>query len=338
MFLFPWEDRLTGQAATIATITCRDGDAMGRPHRDFAVATGRGATVSVRDYPAEGPAVVLLHGAGLNLALWEPLVGLLEGDYHVVAIDFLGHGESTLPGTYSLHADLAAVEAVIETLGLERPVIIGHSYGGILAIEYAATHPECPLVMNLDGLGGQGRPDHYPGIPREDVQTYWDGRLAFIDAVLPVDDGGDEAWRDQQVAELLAQEPDLIDGPATALVARSFQPGAESDWERRPTRPFMLALLNTLFQLDVFSAYHRARCPVVVVVATKARADEAEFATFLDAYHEGLQAAVSTNELVRQETVDSGHAIPLEQPGWLADLIRQAVDRPAEPTSSSARA
>lgn len=298
-------------------------------HRDISVATGRGATVAVRDYAGESAPVVLLHGAGLNLASWNSTVELLSPDHRVVLIDCLGHGASTLPGTYSLHADVAAVEAVVETLGLDRPGVIGHSYGGILAVEYAATHPECPVVMNLDGLGGQGRPDHYSNIPAAEVRSYWAGRMTYVDDVVPVDDCGDEQWRDRKVSELLATADALDEGLATAMVARAFQPGVTSSWDHRPPRQFLLDLLHTIFELDLFAAYHRAVCPVVMVAAT-ARAGEAEFARFLDAYHEGLQMALASNPLARLTTVDSGHNIPIEKPAWLAGLIRESLASPSE--------
>lgn len=298
---------------------------MKLPFRDLMIASGRGAAVAVRDCQGEGPAVVLLHGAGLNLALWDDVIERLSPEYRVVAIDFLGHGGSALPGTYSLHADLAAVEAVIETLGLERPAIVGHSYGGILAVEYGATHPECPLAVNLDGHAGRGRADHHPGLDADKVIAYWAGRLAWIDTMVPDDDDGDDAWREAKIAEAVAQVPPQVEKQVHAVSSRSFQPAHAAQWEHRPPRGFLLPLLKTLFQLDFFSAYHRVLCPVVVAVASGSRTEEAEFAEFVDAYHVGLEAAVAANPLVRRAEVVCGHNVPVEQPDWVADLIRQSL-------------
>jgi pimeloyl-ACP methyl ester carboxylesterase len=292
--------------------------------RDIFIASGRGATVAVRDHGGGGPAVVLLHGAGLNLSMWDAVVELLAPDHRVVVVDLLGHGASTLPASYSLHADLAAVEAVIETLGLSKPAVIGHSYGGMLAVEYSATHPECPLAVNLDGLGGQGRPDHYPGLHPADVEAYWAGRLAYVDRVVPQDDAGDQGWRDSKIGEALAESEEIDARLAMSLALRGFQPGDGSDWVRRPPRPYLLSLLHTLFQLDVFSAYHRARCPVVMVVATKKEADGGD-PHFLEAYHEGLKQVLAGSPRVRVARVDCGHGVPLEQPAWVADLVRDGL-------------
>jgi len=211
-----------------------------------------------------------------------------------------------------------------ETLGLSTPAIVGHSYGGMLAVEYSATHPECPLAVNLDGLGGQGRPDHYLGLQPGEVEPYWDGRLAYVDRVVPDDDAGDQAWRDHKIGEALAESEEVDDRLAMSLALRSFQPADSSDWVRRPPRAYLLDLLHTLFQLDVFSAYHRARCPLVMVVATKKDADAGD-PRFMEAYHAGLKEVLARCPNIRVAKVDSGHGVPLEQPGWVAALVRESL-------------
>ena len=176
--------------------------------------------------------------------MWDAVVELLAPDHRVVVVDLLGHGASTLPVSYSLHADLAAVEAVIETLGLSKPAVIGHSYGGMLAVEYSATHPECPLAVNLDGLGGQGRPDHYPGLQPADVEAYWAGRLAYVDRVVPQDDAGDQGWRDSKIGEVLA-ESEEVDARLAMSATESGCPSCPAGRSVRmpPRSPALLTLL-----------------------------------------------------------------------------------------------
>ena len=108
-------------------------------------------TVTVNNYrlrvleSGEGIPVLLLHGFGVNADDWRPTMELLQHQgYHAIAIDALGFGASDKPDgpVYSLqlYADLTA--GVLDTLGVERAVVVGHSMGGKLAISLTLNYPE----------------------------------------------------------------------------------------------------------------------------------------------------------------------------------------------------
>jgi N-formylmaleamate deformylase len=80
------------------------------------------------------PPVVLLHGLMGSGACWTPLARALEGEFDVVMPDARGHGGSSAPQHGYRYEDLASdVVGLIRTLGLSRPVLIGHSMGGMTA-------------------------------------------------------------------------------------------------------------------------------------------------------------------------------------------------------------
>jgi pimeloyl-ACP methyl ester carboxylesterase len=80
----------------------------------------------------DGPPIVLMHGIGLDRAVWDPVVPLLARENEVFAVDLPGFGASEpLPGTPTVEALADAVEA----LGLERPHVAGNSLGGGIALE-----------------------------------------------------------------------------------------------------------------------------------------------------------------------------------------------------------
>jgi len=93
-----------------------------------------------------GPAIVLIHGLGGQL-LNFPASGLaqLQGDYRVIAIDRPGSGYSTRPLTASatLRSQAATLAKVIRGLGLQKPLVVGHSLGGAVALTLALEHPDC---------------------------------------------------------------------------------------------------------------------------------------------------------------------------------------------------
>jgi N-formylmaleamate deformylase len=89
------------------------------------------------------PPVLLLHGLTDNGACWTRLARELEADYDLVMPDARGHGRSSVPDTgYSPEDRAADAVALIDALGLERPVVLGHSMGGLTAALVAADRPE----------------------------------------------------------------------------------------------------------------------------------------------------------------------------------------------------
>lgn len=103
------------------------------------------ADVSGRD--DDRPPLVLLHGLTYERGQWAPLVERLAGR-RVVALDLPGHGESPR-GSYAFDDVTDAIHSAVSAAGLTRPVLIGHSIGGVLATAYAARYP-ARAVLNLD--------------------------------------------------------------------------------------------------------------------------------------------------------------------------------------------
>ncbi len=85
------------------------------------------------------PPVVLLHGLLGNGACWTPLARALEGEFDVVMPDARGHGGSSAPHHGYRYDDLANdVVGLVRGLGLSRPVVLGHSMGGMTAAVVAS--------------------------------------------------------------------------------------------------------------------------------------------------------------------------------------------------------
>lgn len=130
-----------------------------------------GVRLACRDYGGDGPALVLMHGAGMEQGSLEPLVERLRG-FRVVTFDFRGHGGSDLL-PWTLASAVQDVDAVAEAHGLGVPAVGGHSLGGMVALGYGVQHPTCPGVVNIDGHG-RGRPDQYVGYDESQVRAGWD--------------------------------------------------------------------------------------------------------------------------------------------------------------------
>lgn len=91
-----------------------------------------------------GPDVVMVHGITGNLAVWHlHLVPALADRFRLLTYDLRGHGLSGTPPTgYSLDDMAQDLLELLDALELERPVIVGHSYGADIALYHAANHPD----------------------------------------------------------------------------------------------------------------------------------------------------------------------------------------------------
>lgn len=109
----------------------------------------------------DGPLLVLLHGITSTSDAWREVMPQLAGRYTVVAPDLVGHGRSAKPrGDYSLGAYAAGLRDLLAVLGFERGSVVGHSFGGGIAMQFAYLFPEYVERMALISSGGLGREVH----------------------------------------------------------------------------------------------------------------------------------------------------------------------------------
>ena len=99
------------------------------------------------------PTVVLLHGGpgGYDHSYFKPHFSALTAHAQVVYIDLRDHGRSARhdPSTWSFEVCADDVHALCQHLAIERPIVFGHSMGGIVAMLYGARHPEQPGALVL---------------------------------------------------------------------------------------------------------------------------------------------------------------------------------------------
>ncbi|MGO9181078.1 MAG: alpha/beta fold hydrolase [Candidatus Limnocylindrales bacterium] len=98
--------------------------------------------VAVREGP-KLPAFLLVHGLASNARLWDGVAARLVADgYIAAAVDLRGHGRSSKPEEpYDVPTVADDLAALISALGLDRPVVVGQSWGGNVVLELAARHP-----------------------------------------------------------------------------------------------------------------------------------------------------------------------------------------------------
>jgi len=105
----------------------------------------------------EGPAVVLLHGMAGTSAAWRHVMPALARRFTVVAPDLLGHGASAKPrGEYSISAHANVIRDLAVALGIDSATVVGQSFGGGVAMQFAYQYParcERLVLVSSGGLG-----------------------------------------------------------------------------------------------------------------------------------------------------------------------------------------
>lgn len=118
--------------------------------------------VHLRDSgPRDAPAILFIHGFGSSLHTWDEWTRALEVRFRVVRFDLPGNGLShpDPAGDYTDERSLQLILAVMDSLGLEKATIAGHSIGGRMAWTFAARHPhrvERLVLIAPDGFASPG--------------------------------------------------------------------------------------------------------------------------------------------------------------------------------------
>jgi len=105
----------------------------------------------------QGPALLLLHGLGCDHTTWLPVVPDLARHFTVIAPDLLGHGVSAKPrADYSVGGYANGMRDLLTVLGIDKVTVVGHSFGGGIAMQFAYQFPERTERMILVAPGGLG--------------------------------------------------------------------------------------------------------------------------------------------------------------------------------------
>lgn len=137
------------------------------------------AYLDVRPERANGQTIVLLHGKNFCAGSWEDSIRRLTAvGYRVIALDQIGFCKSTKPARYQygLHTLAANTRDLLTALGVDKPILLGHSMGGMLAMRYAVQYPDglSKLVM-VNPLGLEDW--RAKGVPNVTVDELYAGEL-----------------------------------------------------------------------------------------------------------------------------------------------------------------
>ncbi len=233
-----------------------------------------------------GVPVLLLHGYADSWHFWEPLLPLLPSTIHCFAISERGHGDAGKPRSgYRLEDFSEDAVRFIDSVGLERAVVVGHSSGGYIARRVALDHPDRLLGLMLIGS----------------PLSLHQRRTTFTEAVNNLRDPVDPTF----IEEFLDVFP--LFGP----VPRSLLDATRTEMAKMPARVWQ-ATLRGLTEADPPDS-RAISVPTVVVWG-----DRDEFLARSE--QEALAAAISGSRFVAYE--GAGHLVLWDAPERIAaDLV-----------------
>ncbi|GAA3554989.1 alpha/beta hydrolase [Kribbella ginsengisoli] len=108
--------------------------------------------LAMTDSGGSGQAIVYLNGAYADQRPWRPVIEALGNEYRHIAYDERARGKSKQSADYSFEGTLRDLDAILEATGVEKPILVGWSYGATIAAHWAARHPDRVLgVVMVDG-------------------------------------------------------------------------------------------------------------------------------------------------------------------------------------------
>ncbi|MFE2224956.1 alpha/beta fold hydrolase [Streptomyces kronopolitis] len=274
------------------------------------------------DYGGDGPQLVLLHGYSRSLTDWDPSAALLTAGHRVLAVDLPGHGRSpdispwTLPGVVRDLAD------TLDAHGVPEAVVVGHSLGGLVAVEYARANPDrarARAAVNLDGFWW-GR--EYPGAERVS-----EGLLASSGAI------ASPGYIEEQVAN--AARLGISAERAEAATRTAARPLPDGRWQTLPERAAAGEILDELHRLGALGVttwVDGVDRPLLLVQAVR-RLPPApghewfdEFnARFASDLSEQLATLSRTRPNISVDRIDASHPTIPETPHAVAALVADFV-------------
>ena len=264
------------------------------------------------EWSGTGPAIVLLHGLASNAWIWGEVGSRLAGRCRVWALDQRGHGRSGKPDQgydfTTISADLAAFLDHLGLAGPDRPLLVGHSWGGNVTLAFAAADPERARgLVWVDGgfLNLRDRPGATWESTERDLAPPPTAGLTRVELL--------EMARAGEYGEIWAPH-----------VERSLLGCFVIDEEDRVYPNLALAnhlqILRALWDQNPPELYPRVSCPVLILPARRATLDG------LNEFQAMKERAVGAAErlLPRSEVrwfEDTIHDVPLHRAAALADAI-----------------
>jgi pimeloyl-ACP methyl ester carboxylesterase len=260
-----------------------------------------------------GPAVIMIHGLGGNLLHFNyALASLLAAEFRLILVDRPGSGYSTRAARAdaTLTAQAAMIAKLIRALGLTRPLVVGHSLGGAIALALALDHPDCAGGLALIAPLTHAQEEVPAVLRRLVIRTNSIRNLVAWTLATPLGIlGGPAALKEFFAPEAVAPDFPLRAGGLLGLRPRAFY-ATSSD----------LVAIDDVLPAYV-KRYPSLDLPLGILFG---KADR-----LLDYRTQG-EAMKPSCPALDLELIDGGHMLPMTAPDRCASIIRRIAARKSQ--------
>jgi pimeloyl-ACP methyl ester carboxylesterase len=264
-----------------------------------------------------GSDVVLIHGVTGDLSIWflSQAMGVLSQSFRVTAYDLRGHGYSAVtPSGYTSADQAGDALAIMDALEIDRAILVGHSFGGVIAMHAAVlaprridalvvSDPSFPALRHLEDLSRWG---HWQNFRDEAEQAgvtlsaeHWYDLGRFFDQVSHLD--GDQLLRFRQAVGLPGFNRLMRLAPTTCGADAKETAGLTEDLNLNVTQP-VLAIFGEFSPFLATADYladNLSHCVKALVPGAKHRAPEENAAKFVELVYEYLMTQQLRSEMVK---------------------------------------
>jgi len=249
--------------------------------------------------PGGPDTILLLHGNSANAWWWAPMAESMPSNYRLIAIDLRGHGDSewVRPPAYGPCDHAHDLARLIDTLGLGRPIVAGHSMGGIAVTAFTRDYPliaRAAIAIDIAVRSSTARNRFLQRLKVLPTVNYQDLATAIARYRLMPNEGGVASEVMAEIARLSVRQ--TSDGRYTMKFDRESFYGGDG--------------------IDAEAALAKVQIPTLLIRGGLSRIMTQEAAV----------RAAGSNPLIKLEVIEGGHHhLPLECPGGLAAIISRFV-------------
>ena len=272
--------------------------------------------LSYRNWAPEGRQILMLHGLASNARIWDLLAPILAKNFSVIAVDQRGHGKSDKPDTgYDFDTVTNDVVGFINALKLKHPIVVGHSWGGSVALCLATQRPD--LISGLCFVdGGLIEISRTPGNSLE---------KALVNMAPPLWEGVSASDVRERLKRRDWGEQDDTSTSANLeeIVMANLETHPDGSINARLSRKNHLEVVKAFWNHKPSKLFEHIRCPTLILSARMGSENTERQVLKNELLNEAAQKIAINKSMWLENSI---HDVPIQRPELLASILTNNIE------------